>query len=782
MNKVFNITCPKCSAEFPLGESFTQALIGNAVEQRLIAERRELYDAAEKKALETFGSKVKVFERELAEKDAKLLKAQADELALRKERRTFEEQKRELELEVERRLHAEGDRIRRATVQQEEENFRLKLAEKDKVIGDMRKQVEELRRKSDQGSQQLQGEVLELALEERLKVSFPLDQIEPVQKGRAGADVIHRVLGPGGLTCGTILWETKRTKAWSDEWLIKNRQDQREVGAQVGVIISTSMPKGVDTFDQLETVFSDAAASGTSLLGRKGLEQLLTAVESASPPFDVVLLDDTSRLGRNLSDVLKLAETFEYSGVTLYFVNLAMDSNSPSFRMLHAFSGIIDEQYISGLREKVHRGQYGRATNGYLPGGKLYGYRNVPIEDPTRTGSHGRPAVIAVRQEILPSQAAIVQRIFRMYADGSSYADVAKALNAESIPTPQRPKKKTLSGWCPSAIREMLLNEKYRGVIVWNRKRKTRDPRTGRTRRRTRPSSEWLRKEAPHLRIIPEELWDRVREQNERVREKHGPKRLGGMNRTVHSRSYLFSGLLECGLCGANITVICGKAPNVRYGCPSHRFRGTCNNRIVIARLKLEKQLLACLALNLQDPALASIRAHEFHRQLNLRLAQEHKEVNSQSSQIDEYLKEQIRLRTEASNLISAVAMHGYSVGIGERIKQAEERLRELESLVIPKAKAAEREFSKGDIEAFLQESSYRFAALLEKDVQLAKQQLRRHVGKLVLTPRQTETGFVLQVSGDVALFSTTSSMVEAETAGIMREVARVNISGEVQL
>ena len=122
--------------------------------------------------------------RSLLTRQAKLAEAENAELALRKERRTLEEEKQRLELEIERRLQAERLRIRAATQKEEEQNYLLKLAEKDKVISDMKTQVEELRRKSEQGSQQLQGEVLELELEAMLRTAFPADQIEPVAKGR----------------------------------------------------------------------------------------------------------------------------------------------------------------------------------------------------------------------------------------------------------------------------------------------------------------------------------------------------------------------------------------------------------------------------------------------------------------------------------------------------------------------------------------------------------------------------------------------------------------------
>jgi len=295
-----SITCPSCHVEFPLTETLAQPFIAAerakiqrevqerasalnkheqdlsqrrkaledlkreldvrqgeidaAVEQKLRAERDVLAKAAEKKAADAYANRLLAVEQELADKQAKLAEAENAELALRKERRILEEEKQRLELEVERRLQAERLTIREATQKEEEQNYLLKLAEKEKVISDMKRQVEELRRKGEQNSQ-LQGEVLELELEAMLRTAFPADQVEPVPKGRNGGDVVHKVVGPNGLQCGTILWESKRTRTWSNEWLTKNREDQRLVGANVGAIVTTTMPKGVDTFDRLDGVW-----------------------------------------------------------------------------------------------------------------------------------------------------------------------------------------------------------------------------------------------------------------------------------------------------------------------------------------------------------------------------------------------------------------------------------------------------------------------------------------------------------------------------------------------
>ena len=133
--------------------------------------------------------------------------------------------------------------------------MKLKVMEKEQTITSMQKQIEDLKRRAEQGSQQLQGEVQELELEALLRAKFPRDIIEPVPKGEHGGDILQRVVGPHGQSCGTILWESKRTKNWSDTWLPKLREDQRAAKAEIAVIVSQTLPKDVDSFDLIEGVW-----------------------------------------------------------------------------------------------------------------------------------------------------------------------------------------------------------------------------------------------------------------------------------------------------------------------------------------------------------------------------------------------------------------------------------------------------------------------------------------------------------------------------------------------
>ena len=191
----------------------------------------------------------------LDQKDAKLKIAQEAQADLMRKERELADAKRELEITIETRVNESVDVVRQKAKVEAEESMGMRVAEKEKTISDMQKQIEDLKRKAEQGSQQLQGEVLELALESMLRARFPLDVIEPVGKGEFGGDVLQRVVNSIGQPCGAILWEFKRTKNWSDGWLTKLRGDQRTAKAEIAIIVSNALPKGVESFDLVDGVW-----------------------------------------------------------------------------------------------------------------------------------------------------------------------------------------------------------------------------------------------------------------------------------------------------------------------------------------------------------------------------------------------------------------------------------------------------------------------------------------------------------------------------------------------
>lgn len=253
---------------------------------RLKAERGQIVAVEAKKAreaaaleLENKDKEAKELREALATNNEKLALAQKEQAELLRKQRELDEAKRELDLTIEKRVQDSLADIRTKAKAEAEDALKLKVAEKDQLIAGMNKTIEELKRKAEQTSQQTQGEVLELELEEILKAKFPTDVIEPVAKGELGADVVQKVNGSIGNVAGTILWESKRTKNWSDGWLPKLREDQRRCNADIALVISSALPKGVETFDLVDNVW--VAHPRCALPVATALRQSLIEVNSA---------------------------------------------------------------------------------------------------------------------------------------------------------------------------------------------------------------------------------------------------------------------------------------------------------------------------------------------------------------------------------------------------------------------------------------------------------------------------------------------------------------------
>jgi hypothetical protein len=260
--------------------------INEQVAEQLKAERARVVAEEAKKAKLASAAELETKVRELTElqevlkvRDEKLAEAQNAQAELIKKQRELDDAKRELELTVEKRVQDGLTEVRQLAKREAEEGLKLKVMEKDQTIASMQQKIEELKQKAEQGSQQLQGEVQELELENLLRAKFPFDIIEPVPKGEFGGDALQRVISQGGQPCGTILWESKRTKHWSDGWLTKLREDQRTAKAEISVLVSQVLPKGVETFDVVDGVWvtSPRVALPVAAMLRHTLLQVSTA-------------------------------------------------------------------------------------------------------------------------------------------------------------------------------------------------------------------------------------------------------------------------------------------------------------------------------------------------------------------------------------------------------------------------------------------------------------------------------------------------------------------------
>ncbi|NDU92583.1 MAG: DUF2130 domain-containing protein, partial [Ferrovum sp.] len=264
--------------------------VANQVAEQLKLDRTRIAAEESKKArlaaatdLEQKAQELADLKEVLEQRNEKLAEAQKAQAELIKKQRELDDAKREFELTIEKRVQENLTATREQAKKEAEEEQKFKVLEKEQTIAAMQKQIEELKRRAEQGSQQLQGEVLELELENLLRAKFPFDNIEPVPKGEFGGDVLHRVVSTGGQPSGTILWESKRTKTWSDTWLPKLREDQRTAKAEIAVIITQTLPKGVETFEMVDGVWvtHPRAALPVAMILRQSLLELAIARQAS---------------------------------------------------------------------------------------------------------------------------------------------------------------------------------------------------------------------------------------------------------------------------------------------------------------------------------------------------------------------------------------------------------------------------------------------------------------------------------------------------------------------
>lgn len=272
-----------------------QDSIEEQVAAKLDAERTAIAEAEAKKARASLADEIAKVAQEkaatedlLKDREAKLVEARKNELELRQERQLLQEQKEQFELEKQRAIDAERAKIREAAQKDADEQSRLKLAERDKTISDLQIKLQDALRKAEQGSQQLQGEVSELELESLLRQHFAFDEIDPVPKGVHGGDVIHTVRDAAGTVCGVILWESKRTKNWSDGWLPKLRDDQRAAKAQLAILVTVELPKDVSTFRHVDGIWVTSVQCAISLAHalRAGMLEVAAAKRSLDGRHD----------------------------------------------------------------------------------------------------------------------------------------------------------------------------------------------------------------------------------------------------------------------------------------------------------------------------------------------------------------------------------------------------------------------------------------------------------------------------------------------------------------
>lgn len=463
-------------------------------------------------------------------------------------------------------------------------------------------------------------------------------------------------------------------------------------------------------------LYQDQAISG-SRNDRPGYRALLDAAEFGA--FDVLLVDDLSRLSRDHIETAQTIRRLKFAGIRVIGVSDGTDTARDGYKLETGLRGLMSEFYLDDLAKKTHRGQMGQALDGFSAGGLPYGYTSQAEDGGTR-------------RRIEPGEAAVVRRIFERYAAGVSPRAIADELNRERIPSPRN------STWVHTALYPdakgvgMLGNPIYNGRPVWNRTAWVKDPVTGRRKRTQRPRSEWVIIEAPNLKIIDDDLWAACEARARAQKRDTAAKENAGRGPGGRGPKYLLSGLLRCGCCGAPFTIV----NRSHYGCSSRTNRGasTCENTYKVRRETVERELLAGVRAQL----LSEESFKEFEAEARAALKAIRPDPVAAKKRVGEASR-------ELDNIMTAIKAGIITPTTKAALQQAEDDLSEAREAL----KAIER-FEPTQMLPRAREIYRDLVARLDaiEDVSAAREALRALIGEVKLLPENGKLTAEIQNAG----------------------------------
>lgn len=364
-------------------------------------------------------------------------------------------------------------------------------------------------------------------------------------------------------------------------------QNERSIADQEALIRRYADVNGLD----LARLYSDAAQSGASILGRDGLLELLSDARAGG--FEVVIVEELDRLSRDMEDLAGIHKRLSFAGIEIMAVHEGVAST-----VTVGLRGLVGQMFREDNARKIRRGLSGRVAQGLSAGGRAFGYR--PHE--TEKG----------RMIIVEEEAAVVRRIFQAFANGQSPVQIARTLTLDGAPKPRGARAwqaSTIYGWA-SRRSGILRNDLYAGRIVWNKSRMLKDPETGRRVSKPNPESEWQSRGVPELRIVDQDLWDRVQIMLT-PQPDATPAERARMKRPVRP----LSGLLRCAACGSGMSVKGkDKSGRVRIGCTRHMQSRTCPAPRSWYLDQVEEHVMGLLRTELEKPDLLQIYVTEYNR------------------------------------------------------------------------------------------------------------------------------------------------------------------------
>jgi len=414
-----------------------------------------------------------------------------------------------------------------------------------------------------------------------------------------------------------------------------DRQNDRSIDDQDAVCRAFAARENM----AVVAVYTDRAISGASLHQRTGMQQFLRDATARPRPFDVLIAETTSRIGRDEEDRAAVRKRLTYNDI-----EIMTPVDGVVTRLTDGIKAVIDAHYLEDLKIMIRRGMSGVVRSGRHAGGRAYGYRPIP----------GKPGELEIDAE----EATIVRRIFSEYAGGKTPRAIARDLNREGIAAPRGGawNASTINGWGTRGA-GILNNTIYIGRIIWNKNRMIKNPDTGRRVSRANPESAWQVAEVPDLVIVPANLFDRVRLRRSEIGKAH----------LVHQRAprHLLSGLLRCAACGSGMSAFgADRSGRRRIRCTGAAERGDCPAPRTFYLDTIESLVLESLKAELRAPKVIAEYVREYHAERQ-RLA---RQAGENRNQLERRLH---AIDGEVKRAVDAICRGiGDSIALGGRTKE----------------------------------------------------------------------------------------------------------------
>ena len=502
-----------------------------------------------------------------------------------------------------------------------------------------------------------------------------------------------------------------------------DNQREQSIEDQIRVCKNYAKEKGIEVLNN--HIYFDEARSG-SIRNRKGLDNLMKSCEDKK--FDILLVDDSSRISRDVYYFNQLLCRFMYLQIRLISISDGLDTQEENAKVGYQFRSIFNELYLTDLKKKTHRGQMGQILRGFMMAGTSYGYESAPVGE-LKPDKKGRLKADGYTQKIIPEEARIIKRIFKDFVDGKSLNSIVKTFNKEKILC----RKQLRGGWNISTVSRILKNEKYKGTYIWNRTTSTKDPMTGKNKKIIRPKSEWVILEKEELKIVDRELWDKAQKRFETLKNAHPVHRKAAKQKSYveANPTHLLSGNLLCGSCGGAVVLVSGKGLGY-YGC-YNGSRKSCDNRMMISRKRLESLFMQTLFEKVLRP--------EHIEVVYKKVA---KEIQKQFSHIPEEIRfkkmELNKTETRIHRFVEFIAQARATASIATALEDAEETAKKLTEDLKSLEQTKDEAFTPPPVE-WIGHKIGEVQKVLEQKTEKSALLLRKLVGKITLTPTIPDIG-----------------------------------------